>query len=122
MSPSSARHTTISADPSNRIASGETSWTSKTSAAIGSALLERLGLRQHALDAADVEERLLGHVVELAVHQRLERLDRLLDRGEDPGLAGEHLGHEERLREEALDLAGPGHRDPVLLGELVQTQ
>ena len=37
-----------------------------------SALLQRLGLLEHRLDAADVEERLLGHVVELAADERLE--------------------------------------------------
>ena len=38
---------------------------------------ERLGLGQHLLDAADVEERLLGHVVEVAAEDRLEALDGL---------------------------------------------
>ena len=87
-----------------------------------SALLQRLRLGEHALDAADVEERLLGHVVELAVDERLEALDRLLDRHEDAGQTGEDLADEERLRQEPLDLAGPGHRDLVLLGELVETE
>ena len=87
-----------------------------------SALLERLGLGEHLLDAADVEERLLGHLVELAVDDRLEALDGLGDRHVLALEAGEHLGDEERLREEALDLAGPVHREAVLLGQLVETE
>ena len=40
-----------------------------------------------------------------------KRLDRLLDRHVDAGQAGEHLADEERLRQEPLDLAGPGDGD-----------
>src|SRR5262249_461196 len=72
-----------------------------------SALLQLLGLGQHALGSTDVEERLLGGVVELAVDERLERLHRLVEWHEDARQTGEHLAHEERLREEPLDLAGP---------------
>ena len=39
-----------------------------------------------------------------------------------PGDAGELLGHVERLREEALDLAGALHDDLVLVGELVHAE
>ena len=42
--------------------------------------LEAAGLLQHRLDPADVQERLLGYVVEVAVEQHLEGLHRLLDR------------------------------------------
>ena len=76
--------------------------------AMRSALLELLGLGQHLLDAADVEERLLGHFVEFAVDDGLELLDRLLNRHVLAGEAGEDLGHEERLRQEALRPCGPG--------------
>ena len=38
------------------------------------------------------------------------------------GAAGERLGHEERLREEALDLAGALHGELVLVGELVDAE
>ena len=39
-----------------------------------------------------------------------------------PGQAGEHLADEERLAQEPLDLAGAGHDDLVLLGQLVETE
>ena len=39
-----------------------------------------------------------------------------------PGRAGEQLGDEERLREEALDLARPGDDELVLVGELVDAE
>ena len=83
---------------------------------------QSLGVRLDVLDAAAHEERLLGRVVELAVAQPLERVDRLVQRHELAGDAGELLGDEERLREEPLDPTGPVDRDPVLLGELVDTE
>src|SRR5262245_48947834 len=103
MSPDSARATTMSPSPEYSTRSGDTisTWSGTVSA-----FLELLRLGEHALDAADVEEGLLGHVVELAVAQGLEALDRLLDRHVDAGQAGEDLTHEERLREEPLDLPG----------------
>src|SRR3712207_9589704 len=45
-------------------------------------LFRSLGLRPHVVGTADVEERLLGHVVEVAVHDLLERVDRVADRRE----------------------------------------
>ena len=83
---SSVRTMTMSASPSYSTCSGETARPA-TSPMTLSYFLQRLGLGEHGLDAADVEERLLGHVVELAVAQRLEALDRLVDRHED-ALAG----------------------------------
>ena len=71
---------------------------------------ELVGLGPGGLGATDVEERLLGQVVEVAVDERLERVDRLLDRGGDAGQAGEDLGHVHRLGQEPLHLAGPGRR------------
>src|SRR3954468_10796911 len=120
ISPSATRHTTMSATPSYRMRSGETS--STCSGIARSAFLKRLLLREHALHATHVEERLLGYLVELAVDQRLEALDRLLDRHVDALEAGEGLPHEERLREEPLDLPGPRHRDLVLFRELVEPE
>src|SRR5687767_13532592 len=64
--------------------------------------LRRAGL--HVVEAADVEERLLGQVVGLAVADRVEAAQRVLDGRVDALLAGELLGHEERLAEEPLDL------------------
>src|SRR5450631_3660755 len=116
--PPNVRATTMSASPVNRIASGDTTSTVN----IRSTLLEGLGLREHRLCTTDVEERLLGNLVELAVHERLERLDRLLDRHVDALEAGEDLADEERLRQEALHLAGTRHDNAVFFGELVESE
>src|SRR5690242_17774106 len=100
--------------------SGETTSTcSGTDLALA---LQGLRLLQHRLHTTDVEERLLGNVVELAVDQLLEALDRLRHGHVDALQAGEGLAHEERLRQEPLDLPGPGHDDAVLLGELVEPE
>src|ERR1700704_406521 len=100
--------------------SGDT--TSTCSGMILRLALQRLGLLEHAVHATDVEERLLRNVVELAVDQLLEALDRLGDGHVDALQPRERLTHEERLREEALNLAGPGHDDAVLFGELVEAE
>src|SRR3954452_19118131 len=100
--------------------SGETT---STCSGNGLALaLQRLRLLEHRLHATDVEERLLGDVVELAVDQLLEALDGVRHGDVDALQAGERLAHEERLRQEPLDLPGPGHDHPVLLGELVEPE
>ena len=68
-------------------------------------------------------ERLLGHVVEIAVDQRLERLHRLLDRHVDARRCPVNASaDEERLGQEPLDLPGPGHDHLVFLGELVEAE
>ena len=62
------------------------------------------------LDAAHVEERLLGHLVHVATKNRLEALDRFFDLDELAFDAGEDLGDEERLRrmsEASASLARP---------------
>ena len=46
----------------------------------------------------------------------------LVDRDVDAWQAGEDLGHEERLGQEALDLPGPGHGQAVLFGQLVEAE
>src|SRR6266568_5811799 len=117
--PSSVRATTISACPSNRIASGDTT---STASGIRSTLLQRLGLCEHRFGAAHVEERLLRYLVELTVHERLERLHRLRDRHVDALQPGEDLADEERLRKEPLHLAGTRHGDAVLFGKLVEAK
>ena len=76
-----------------------------------SRIFGRLLLR--LLDAAHHVEGLLGQVVVLAVDDLLEAADGVRELDVAPGRAGELLGHEERLREEALDLAGA--RDTVSL-------
>src|SRR4051812_15291936 len=107
--PSTVRAVTISASPVHRMRSGETTWTWSVMAGLSLAcgLAELGSLGPGALGAADVQERLLGQVVEVAVDQHLERLHGLVDRGGDALQAGEGLGHVHRLRQEALDLAGP---------------
>src|ERR1041385_2064467 len=73
--------------------------------------LRRLGLHlfgalEHLLDRALQQERLLRHIVVLAFDDLAEAADRIGDLHVLPLDAGELLGDEERLREEALDLAG----------------
>src|SRR4029077_12648893 len=63
-----------------------------------------LGLGRRLFDRPDVHERLVREVVPLAVAQLLEGADRVLARAVDAGPAGELLGDEEGLRQEALDL------------------
>src|SRR5437868_3987432 len=58
---------------------------------------EGLGLLPGAVGVAHVEERLLGEVVEVAVHQLGEGLDGLRDRDVDAFQPGELLAHEEGL-------------------------
>src|SRR6478735_3776028 len=73
-------------------------------------------------DAADVEEGLLGDMVEVALDDRVERLDRLLDRDSGALDAGELLRHVGVLREELLDAACTRHDDLVLFGELIDAE
>src|SRR6185369_5132699 len=97
------------------------------SRAIVSAISGRLRLQLRAgllglFDVADHVEGLLGQVVERAGEDLLEARDRLLERHVLAGAARELLGHEERLRQEALDLAGARHDRAVVFAELVHTE
>src|SRR6185437_3976082 len=121
-SPSELRSTRPLAGTSRSCCSGVTTRTSKTPSAMSALALQLPGLLQHRLGAADVQEGLLGGVVEVAVDQGLEGLDGLGDGDGDALQAGEDLADVERLGQETLDLPGPGHGDPVLLGELVETE
>ena len=58
----------------------------------------------------------------LAVDDLLEAADGLGDRHVLARAPGERLGDEERLRQEALDLARPADRQLVLVGELVDAE
>ena len=58
----------------------------------------------------------------LAVEDLAEPARPCRRRDELAGAAGEGLGDEERLREEALDLARPVHRELVVVGELVDPE
>src|SRR5436309_11670808 len=122
ISPSSlTRHTTMSDSPDQRMRSGETSSTCIGMTADLALVLAAQALRlgREVFDAADVEERLLGEVVVLAVEQVLERLDRFGHRHVGAGDLGERLAGVHGLAEELLDLAGPAHEHLVFLGELV---
>src|ERR671917_60159 len=65
---------------------------------------------------------LLGLLVVPTLDDFLERADRVFQLDELALEAGELLGDEERLREEALDPARPTHDDLVLLGEFVDAE
>src|SRR5687767_1160583 len=75
---------------------------------------QALRLGRRVLDGANVHEGLVRQVVPLAVAQLVEGADRVLARAVDARQAGELLRHEERLRQEALDLAGAPHDHLVL--------
>src|SRR6185503_2033824 len=121
-SPSAPGTTTISARPSKTRPSGVR--ISQSSSAIGRLRrrLHLLGLGDHLVDAALEEERLLGHVVVLALEDLVEAADRVLELDVLAVAAGEHGADEEGLRQEALDLAGARHRQPVVVGELVHAE
>src|SRR5438270_12036684 len=61
-------------------------------------------------------------MVVLARDHRLERADRVVELDELAGDPGEYLGDVERLRQEALDLAGPGNDQFVLFGKLIHAE
>src|SRR3989442_1967036 len=80
---------------------------------------QRLRLLHGLVDVADHVEGLLGQIVVLAVQELLEGADGVVDLHVLALEAGELLGHVEGLAEEALDLAGAGHRQLVVVGQLV---
>src|SRR5262245_6595399 len=61
-------------------------------------------------------------MVVLAVAQSFEALDGVGEIDELAGRAGEHFGHVEGLRQEALDLAGARYGDLVLFRQLVHAK
>ncbi|KAB5588085.1 Acetylglutamate semialdehyde dehydrogenase [Ceratobasidium theobromae] len=79
-------------------------------------------LDAEVLDAAAVEEGLLGQVVVVAVGDALEGLDGLRDRHGGAGDAGELLAHVHVLGEELLDTTCTCHDDLLLLGQLVHAE
>ena len=64
----------------------------------------------------------LRQMVPLAVAQLLEAADRVGQRRDLARLAGEHLGHEERLRQESLDAAGAVHDLLVLFAQFLDAE
>ena len=84
--------------------------------------LELLRLFERLLDRADHKERLFGHVVVLAFDDLLEPADGVLNLDVLAFQVRELHHDEEGLREEALDLPRPRHRDLVFVRELVNAQ
>src|SRR5439155_18172068 len=80
------------------------------------------GRLHDVLDRALQQEGALRDLIVLAVDDLLERAHSVLDLHVSAGGPGELLGDEERLGEEALDLAGPLHGELVLVGELVDSE
>src|SRR4029079_16434124 len=116
ISPSNSGSATKSALASRAVDSGVTTVQVSVSG-IGFELLplrQPLRLLLGLLDPADVHERVLRQMVPLAVANLLEAPDRIVDLRELARLAGEHLGHIARLRQEPLDAAGPVHDQLVI--------
>src|ERR1700709_64728 len=124
ISPTSVRLDTCCTSPSKTSPSGVRTSTSSLCSAATSALrrCRGLGVLGDLIDRALHVEGALGEVVVLAVEDLAEAADGLGHRHVLAGAAGELFGDEERLREEALDLAGAGDRLPVLVGELVDAE
>src|SRR5690349_24077436 len=116
ISPITVLATTIDASPDQISASAETRLTCRGMSAV--LLLDLRPLLLDVGDRPDVEERLLGHVVEVTADDRVERLDGVLERHGRALDARELLRHVGVLREELLDPARAGDRDLVLLGAL----
>src|ERR1017187_1037630 len=84
--------------------------------------LGRGGALYGLVDGAAHVERVLGKLVVLAVEDLRETADRLLEGYVLALTAGEHLGDEERLREEVAHPSRPAHGLLLILGELLLTQ
>src|SRR5690348_14677578 len=109
--PSAPGSSTSSTVSRTSILSGvTTSISSSFGRAIVVPLLHLRGVGPHILDAAGHVERLLRHVVVLAFGDFLEAADGVGDGHVLALAARELLGHEERLRQELLDLARARHR------------
>src|SRR5258705_9836132 len=74
---------------------------------------ELLALLDRLFDGANHVEGRLRQMIVLAFAQPAETLDGVGKVDEFAGRTGEDFGDVERLRQEALDLAGAGHRDLV---------
>src|ERR1035438_4970537 len=85
-------------------------------------LLQFRGFLQHFFDGSLHVERLLWQVVVLAFHNFAEALDGVGQLHVLALVAGELLGHVERLGKELLDFAGARYDELVFVGEFVDTQ
>src|SRR3546814_8948914 len=112
--PSTVWATAGVAAPCHTSASAETRCTWSGMSAV--LLLDLRPLRLDVRDAADVEERLLGDVVVVALDDRVERLDGLLDRDRGALDAGEQLDD----RVERLDGLLDRDRGALDAGELLR--
>src|ERR1043165_5450715 len=83
---------------------------------------EALGLLARLFDGADHVESLFGQVVVLAVDDFLKAADGVGSLDELALEAGELLGDEEGLREEALNLARARDDQLVIFGKLVEAE
>ena len=83
---------------------------------------EALGFFYGLLDAADHVEGLLRQVVVLAFQDLAEAANRLFARDVLPFQAGEGLGDEHGLAEEALHLSGAGDYQLIFIGKLVDAE
>src|SRR5688572_18116894 len=122
MEPVVVRVDTISTSSSNTFPSGVRTSTGKLFLAIlflvrGLLLLLAHPARRlvHLFDRALHQDGALRDVVVLALDDLLERAHRVLDRHVLAPGTGERLGHEERLRQEALHPPCPLHRQAVLV-------
>jgi hypothetical protein len=84
--------------------------------------LQLAALLECLLKGTSHVEGVLRELVTSALKQLGEALDGVLELHELAGLAGENFGHEEGLRQEALDLTGTRHGELVLFGEIVHTE
>src|ERR1043166_703336 len=114
--PSAVWVESISTSSLNTSPSGVRTSAGNFECAMGRLLLARL---DDFLDLALQKERALGHLVVLALDDLFEAPDRVGDRDVGARRAREFFGHEEGLRQEALDLSRPLHGQLVLVGELV---
>src|SRR3954462_12613901 len=83
---------------------------------------ELLALFDRLFDGADHVKGLLRQMIVLAFAQSAETLDGVGEVDEFAGRAGKHFGDEERLRQEAFDLAGAGDGDLVLFAQFVHAE
>src|SRR5713101_626636 len=120
-SPSDPGATTKSASPLKRRPSTVTMSTCSFFFSANVSLAGRLTLggRHGLVDGAHHVEGLFRQVVVLPLEDLAEATDRLFQRHVLARPVGEDLGDEERLRQEALDLAGPRDQHLVVLGQLI---
>src|SRR4029078_1032429 len=122
-SPASPGRTTNYASPEKMASSALTTSTGMVGAAISiGPLLQRLRFLEGLFDRPYHVERLLRQRVALSVHDHVEALDRVFQRDVLAFLAGEVARHRERLRQEALDLAGARDGELVLRRQLVHAE